>query len=225
MDKPIFTTSLNKDLWALILEKAYAKLFGNYQCLDVGDIRHSLVDFTGCPVFTFRLTDAEIQALVNSGDLWQLLVEWKRQKFLIAAGTKNFQEEKELLEDHAYGVLRAVEVDDDKILNLRNPWGEVDWEGDWSPKSSKWTPQIRELLGVSEVEKDSFWISFEDFVQNFDVFHVCKMASWTEGRATGKFVQTIDKNNEKVTHFCSDHYYELTLSSYTKIVVGVHQED
>lgn len=41
----------------MLLEKAYAKLFGSYRQLEIGDSRHSLVDFTGCPVFTYKLKD------------------------------------------------------------------------------------------------------------------------------------------------------------------------
>lgn len=223
MDKPIFTTSVNKDLWALILEKAYAKLNGGYQSLEEGDIRHSLVDFTGCPVFTFKMSDPEIVSQINSGELWRLLNEWKRQKYLLAAGTKHFQEERDLLEDHAYGILRVVEIEENKIMNLRNPWGTIEWDGDWSPNSKKWSKEIKEFLKIEEEEAtDNFWISFQDFVKNFEILHVGKISNWAESRQIGKWVQTVDKNNDKVTHFCSRYYYEMTLSSSTRVIVGVH---
>lgn len=53
----------------------------------------------------------------------------------MAAGTKSFLEQGELLEDHSYGILRVVQLDDNRLLNLRNPWGQIDWKGAWSPNS------------------------------------------------------------------------------------------
>jgi Calpain family cysteine protease len=45
---------------------------------------------------------------------------------------------------HAYTLIEAtqVEVDDgstEKLLKIRNPWGQFEWSGDWSDNSSKWT--------------------------------------------------------------------------------------
>jgi len=42
-------------MWPLIIEKAFAKLYGSYAALEEGDCRHSLLDLTGCPVITFAL--------------------------------------------------------------------------------------------------------------------------------------------------------------------------
>jgi calpain-15 len=35
-------------------------------------------------------------------------------------------------------------------MNLRNPWGKVDWTGDWSPQSEKWTEEIKRELGITD---------------------------------------------------------------------------
>lgn len=88
-----------------------------------------------------------------------------------------------MLEDHAYGLLKVIEIKGHKLLNLRNPWGKIDWNGDWSPQSDKWTDEIKNELEVGEeISEDNFWMSFPDFIENFDVIYVCKIANWTESR-------------------------------------------
>ena len=45
---------------------------------------------------------------------------------------------------HAYGILAATEITDDsgmkvQLLKIRNPWGIIEWKGDWGAHSDKWT--------------------------------------------------------------------------------------
>ena len=56
--KPVFTTSSFKELWALILEKAWAKHYGSYDVIEAGLARECLHDLTCAPT-TFYLTDDE----------------------------------------------------------------------------------------------------------------------------------------------------------------------
>ncbi len=53
LSDPIFSQNEDKEVWVLLLEKAFAKLFGSYNALIAGDCRHSLIDLTGCPTFTY----------------------------------------------------------------------------------------------------------------------------------------------------------------------------
>jgi hypothetical protein len=58
-----------------------------------------------------------------------------------------------LLSEHAYSLLhvrlvrcRAVKGGHARLLQLRNPWGRLEWKGDWSDGSPLWTETLRSQL-------------------------------------------------------------------------------
>lgn len=81
------------------------------------------------------------------------------------------------MEDHAYAVLDFQEVENNRLIKLRNPWGSIDWHGDWSPSSNKWTEELKQKLDYKK-QDDIFWLSYEDFIENFEIIHVCKISNW-----------------------------------------------
>ena len=50
-------------------------------------------------------------------------------------------------------MLEIREEDGHRLLRLRNPWGNVEWKGDWSDNSSKWTARMKSRLS---------WVSRDD---------------------------------------------------------------
>jgi hypothetical protein len=46
-----------------------------------------------------------------------------------------YGERKGIYEGHAYSVMRAVEMDGERLLLLKNPWGKGEWTGAWSMSS------------------------------------------------------------------------------------------
>jgi hypothetical protein len=43
-----------------------------------------------------------------------------------------YGQRKGIQEGHAYSVMRAVEMDGQRLLLLKNPWGKGEWTGPWS---------------------------------------------------------------------------------------------
>ncbi len=50
---PCFTTSLGKEIWVLILEKSFSKIFGSYEKIESGIPEEALKTLTGAPVITY----------------------------------------------------------------------------------------------------------------------------------------------------------------------------
>jgi calpain-15 len=47
---------------------------------------------------------------------------------------------------HAYSILDLAIFKGEKLIQLRNPWGSMEWTGPWSDKSPKWTPEAKKAL-------------------------------------------------------------------------------
>jgi calpain-15 len=77
--------------------------------------------------------------------------------------------------DHAYSLLKTYRVDErTHLVQIRNPWGKTEWNGDWSDNSNKWTPALRQELGVTSEDDGTFWMELKDFRKYFSTVSVCK---------------------------------------------------
>ena len=77
-----------------------------------------------------------------------------------------------IVSGHSYSLLSVHEFkhagERVKLLKLRNPYGNKEWEGDWSDESPKWTPKLRREHGAETVEDDGvFFIPFQDYIEHF----------------------------------------------------------
>jgi len=76
-----------------------------------------------------------------------------------------------LVPTHAYAVLQVREVDGERLMLIKNPWGNTRWRGKFSPWDSKsWTPSLRRQLGYDpERERANddglFWIDYASAIQ------------------------------------------------------------
>jgi calpain-15 len=97
---------------------------------------------------------------------------------LIAASAGSTKASKELLEglgligNHSYGVLDVREVKDAfdeevKLIQLRNPWGDFEWKGDWGDDSELWTPKLMQELNQTDKDDGTFWMCLDDFCHYF----------------------------------------------------------
>ena len=61
-------------------------------------------------------------------------------------------------------------------MQLRNPWGQFEWKGDWSDNSKLWNnnPEIKKKCKFENIDDGMFWIEFKDIVKIFNVIQICK---------------------------------------------------
>lgn len=45
-------------------------------------------------------------------------------------------------------------------MNIRNPWGTFEWDGDWKDNDKKWTDQMKAALNPVFGDDGTFWMSF-----------------------------------------------------------------
>jgi hypothetical protein len=112
-------------MWCVLLEKAYAKLYGCYQSIEGGLVYHALCDMTNGIGMAVNMTQGEGKQSVQNGSLFKQLFEWKKQNYLMGAGSSPGSDTDisllGIVFGHAYSILDVQEVDGYQLLKLRNP--------------------------------------------------------------------------------------------------------
>ncbi|XP_078239967.1 calpain-14 [Pogona vitticeps] len=185
----VFLSSVYKNLfWGALLEKAYAKLCGSYEDLQIGQVSEALVDFTGGVNMTIKLAEAP-------PDLWEIMTRATYSRSLMGCQTHAAPVRvlpNGLVAGHAYTVTGIRKVTckhgPENLVRLRNPWGKVEWKGDWSDSSGKWellSPKEKILLRRNS-DDGEFWMSLQDFQAHFVYLMICKLTPDLMSQESGK---------------------------------------
>ncbi|XP_025733401.1 calpain-2 catalytic subunit [Callorhinus ursinus] len=169
------------EFWSALLEKAYAKVNGCYEALSGGAPTEGFEDFTGGIAEWYELRKAPpnlfriIQKALQKGSLLGCSIDITS---LADSEAVTFQK---LVKGHAYSVTGAEEVESggslQKLIRIRNPWGEVEWTGKWSDGCPNWStvdPAARERL-TQRQEDGEFWMSFSDFLRHYSRLEICNL--------------------------------------------------
>lgn len=195
------------ELWVMIAEKAFAKLHGSYAAIESGAVIDGFVDLTGGAP---EIVDIETQE--GKEKFWSKLQYFLNENWLMGCGIsiEGGEDDKDigngLLQDHAYGVMTAVEIPElnIRLIQLRNPWGMKEWSGDWSDKSSLWTPELKKRLNVSDENDGIFWMNESDFLRNFNKFYCARLYEDKYGKQW-QHISFYGEFNGKNAGGCTNH--------------------
>jgi len=159
-----------QETWVPLLEKAFAKAHGDFEAIAGGWPGEGVEDLTGG--ITTEIVSADI---LDRDQLWTESFLNVNKEFLFGAGTRHYGSSSEdriggrqgIQDGHAYSVLRAVEYNGERLLMVKNPWGDTEWNGRWSDGSKEWTPEALKELDFTFGNEGIFWMPYESFLERF----------------------------------------------------------
>jgi len=206
-----FAKTNGRELWAIILEKAWAKVNGGYVNTIAGNPSDALMTITGFSV------ERIFHDKIDKEKLWHTVQNCDKSDNIMCTSTSSGQETTDvgLVENHAYTLIAAKEGDFDgehiRLLKIRNPWGNKEWHGDYSDKSKKWTNEKRKYFNM-DLDKDDgcFCITFEDFIRFYSDTNICYI------------MYDCDVKNFKIkgNEMSDPHVYNLYIDKDTKMTVS-----
>uniref|UniRef100_A0A3Q2LR15 Calpain-3 n=1 Tax=Equus caballus TaxID=9796 RepID=A0A3Q2LR15_HORSE len=175
----VFTKSNHRnEFWSALLEKAYAKLHGSYEALKGGNTTEAMEDFTGGVTEFFEIKEAP-------RDMYKIMKKAIERGSLMGCSIDAWFKNEKV-----------------KLVRLRNPWGQVEWNGSWSDGWKDWSfvdKEEKARLQHQVTEDGEFWMSYDDFIYHFTKLEICnltadalesdKLQTWTVSVNEGRWVR------------------------------------
>ncbi|KAH7695192.1 calpain D [Aphelenchoides avenae] len=185
----IFAVGRKNQLWVSLIEKGMAKMYGNYSLLRAGRSVEGLAAFTGAPCLFIDLEPDEHFEKSSAGvkkaaldEIWAKLLSSREANFVMGtscgAGRRALDEQEYtrvgLMSRHAYSILDVRQLDNHRLVRLRNPWGAFAWKGEWGVGWAGWTSALRKRLNTTDAP-GTFWMPFEKFIHYFDSVDIAQI--------------------------------------------------
>lgn len=246
------------ELWVCLIEKAYAKLYGCYEALNGGLIDDGLVDLTGLAA---EKTKISCKTPVDADNLWAKLRAYRNSQCLMGCSIDSEGiesdvvvdgEETGLLARHAYAIIDVVEIEDleapkrrHRLVRLRNPWGQKEWNGKWSDGSEEIKKHIEKLqkelkkLGSDEDynpqdgNDGSFLMCFRDWRNLYHNLYACVdftdewwgvrfLSEWTASNSGGV---PKSSSRQEALNWAKNPQFIFEIKVQTEIFIDLSQED
>jgi len=173
-----FSSSTGNDVWVQLIEKAWAKANGGYDKIVFGLSSEVLHAITGAPTFAYEhenLKQDEIYKLLNKAVTtgYTSLCSLELESYIYG--------DNQSISNFSYNIIGTYSIKvttakgSVKLIKIRDPWNNFEWNGDWSDKSKLWTRSIKEEVEFESKENGVFYMSLEDYHQTFMTTIICKV--------------------------------------------------
>lgn len=163
-----YNTKLGSDtpLWAPLLEKAFAKRYGNYEHITEGVPSEAIRALTGAPFISYEHSE------MTESTIWDLIEASDPVDDFLVAGTEKMDEDftselPAVAPNHAFSIVGTAQLTKDgtKLIKLRNAWGTPGFHGTWA--GSKWDAATKKEVGYKDGEDGIFFIDLETYKTSF----------------------------------------------------------
>lgn len=135
-------------IWAAVIEKAWAKVKGNYQISGEDFGSNAIRALSGVPVFIYYNKDLTVD------EAWKLTFEADQLDYIMTADTGGDGDDTKInwcgiSKSHSYSILSAFTMNDEKgnahrCLLMRNPKNRSKYNWVWSHNDTNWTKELIE---------------------------------------------------------------------------------
>lgn len=102
-DRPVFCKATGKEIWVMLIEKAWAKIKGSYGKISAGCPHEVLQAFSVAPCYYYQIEEDHSSEYLDM--VWKELLDAADEMMPIVAGTKSSVTLEGLQPSHAYTVL------------------------------------------------------------------------------------------------------------------------
>ena len=181
-DIPVFTQlPKSRNIWPIVIEKAWAKQLKNYQNTISGDPAALFRILTGAPSEKFYSSNIVTEQEIDH--FWKKFKNFYYCNYFICASTSEIIDIETigLVKNHAYTILFFEEFVHKempmKMVKLRNPWGVLNNKNNKNrienlQQSHLENEEVKQNIGKQE--EGAFVLKFEEFLQFFSTTYVCK---------------------------------------------------
>jgi hypothetical protein len=125
---PAFSKASGPEMWVVLLEKAWSKLYSSSKRIEAGYPEEGLYDLTGAYSQAYRTKGPDF----NEEEVWHYLLKAEQRDYCMMASPQPGSDANTstfgIVQGHAYTLLGAVELsayrNTVRLVKLRNPWGK-----------------------------------------------------------------------------------------------------
>lgn len=170
---PAFTHSPNNELFVVLLEKAYAKLYGSYFNIDSGLIIEAISSLVEAPVR---------RLFFDKKYTWDVIVEGTKKKWPMLANIKgedSLDKSSGLEFSASVILLRSTEFSHQektiRMLTFKSTIYKMDYKGPWNKNDSRWNEVTISKNDYIDESQGIFSIPFEDSLKFFETCYFLKL--------------------------------------------------